>query len=266
MKPLKSTLFIHMSDTHIFSPDSGKNLFQLNTGEKLERLLNTITSLASKPDFCVISGDLTQDGDESDYLFLKQIIKRAEERLGIPFFLAMGNHDFRETFRTVFLEEEGTNDNYYYVKDVQGLRLIVLDSKLDGKIEGELSQEQLDWLSLLLQEKAEKGTIIVVHHPPMTSNLRNWEAFADVVKNTDVIGILSGHTHNNISFLLDTIPVFVSGGVAFGIDPLSTDPLQIVDTSGFNLVNVYAKKITVYQMAAEQKEVTKLYAQNSIHN
>ena len=85
-------------------------------------------------------------------------------KLGVPLYLALGNHDSRPYFREGYLEEEPTEESYYYSVMESGLRLIVLNTQVPGSNEGHLDEERLEWrgrLSPLLPE----GSIIVLHHP-----------------------------------------------------------------------------------------------------
>ncbi|GAA2396180.1 hypothetical protein GCM10010432_64310 [Catellatospora methionotrophica] len=108
---------------------------------------------------------------------------------------------------------------------VRGLRVIVLDSTIDGQTGGALTAGQLDWLAAELAEPAEHGTLLALHHPPLpgtsalidriTLDPASRSALGDVVAGTDVRLIAAGHYHQPMGGVLRGIPVWVAGAVAY---------------------------------------------------
>ncbi|MFF2482711.1 metallophosphoesterase family protein [Paenibacillus sp. NPDC058071] len=253
MEPI---LFAHLTDTHINV--TGKNpLFQMDMTKKLRELFAELGKLSRKPDFVVISGDLTQDGDTEDYRHLRSVLDEEKSKLGVPVYVALGNHDTRSYFREGYLQEEPTEESYYYSVTEKGLRLVVLNTQVPGQHGGRLDEEQLEWLRKELATPATGGTIIVHHHPvvptitPLMDShlLDNPQDLAAAIEGTDVIGLLSGHIHcNNIS-LFHGVPSAAATGVAFGIEPTSNDSMKFVDNSGYNLVLVKEGQMIVHPMA-----------------
>ena len=52
-----------------------------------------------------------------------------------------------------------------YVEEMNGYRLIFLDTSVDFMHSGYLSDEQLDWLEETLKENSEAGSLLFMHHP-----------------------------------------------------------------------------------------------------
>jgi 3',5'-cyclic AMP phosphodiesterase CpdA len=50
---------------------------------------------------------------------------------------------------------------------VDGYRFVTLDSLVPGQGYGWISRAQLDWLRGALAAPAPRGTVLVVHHPPI---------------------------------------------------------------------------------------------------
>lgn len=254
---MTSVKFVHLSDPHLIAPEVGEQLFTIETGKKFKDVMTRIEYLKLKPDFFIISGDLTEKGQAVDYEYVKKMIRNEEERFGVPILVALGNHDERKAFRSAYLNEHSTKQPYYYMKTINGLRIIVLDSLVEGMLEGEICEEQLNWLKTVLQTDGEKGTIIVIHHPPLQESLRNKEAFYEIINDSsDVIGILSGHMHFDRWFTFGSIPVCVSSGVAFGVNLFVEGPTQIIDTSCFNVIEVKDKQLSATLMTASEPTVT----------
>jgi Icc protein len=113
---------------------------------------------------------------------------------------AMGNHDDRSTFRSLLLGEDATDHPVDNVYDLDGLRVITLDSSVPGHHYGEISDRQLDWLRSELAVPAPDGTILALHHPPVPCiqdlavlvELRDQSRLADVLRGSDVRAIHSG--------------------------------------------------------------------------
>ncbi|OIB01165.1 hypothetical protein AK95_27350 [Paenibacillus sp. LC231] len=251
-----TVFFVHMTDTHINIP--GKNpLFKIDASQKLRDVFTELEKLERKPDFVVISGDLTQDGNVEDYSYLRLLLEEEMSKLGVPLYLALGNHDSRPYFREGYLEEEPTEESYYYSVMESGLRLIVLNTQVPGLNEGHLDEEQLEWLRETLSTPAPKGSIIVLHHPVvptptalMDSHLLcNPQDLADAIAGSDVIGLLSGHIHVNNIGLFEGIPSAAATGVAFGIEPTAAHSMKFIDNSGYNLVLVKDGRMIVHPMA-----------------
>ncbi|WP_284237158.1 metallophosphoesterase family protein [Paenibacillus glycanilyticus] len=253
MKPI---MFAHLTDTHVNVP--GKTpLFSIDGGAKLRAAFADIGKLSDKPAFVVISGDLTQDGDVEDYKFLRQLIEEEQAKLGVPVYVALGNHDSRPFFREGYLNEEPSEESYHYSFTHQGLRVVMLNTQIPGKHDGRLDEEQLAWLRNELEIPAPAGTVVVLHHPVVSTPsdlmdshlLENPEDLGQVIAGTDVIGLLSGHIHFNSIGLFHNIPSAAGTGVAFGLDPTSNDSMKFIDNSGYNLVLVKNGQMIVTPMA-----------------
>ncbi|MCJ8013517.1 metallophosphoesterase [Paenibacillus sp. KQZ6P-2] len=238
--------FAHLTDIHINAPEKNNPMFGIDMTAKLRAVFEDIRNLKTKPSFVLISGDLTQDGDLEDYRHLKRLIDEESRKAGIPVHVGLGNHDFRAPFREGYLEEVPSDESYYYSFVERGLRIVMLNTQVQGSHDGHLDETQLDWLTETLNEPAEQGSIVVLHHPVtatptalMDSHLlQNPEELANVITGRHFIGLLSGHIHFHNIGSLNGIPSCAATGVAFGLDPTSQDSMIFLDNSGYNLVTV----------------------------
>jgi 3',5'-cyclic-AMP phosphodiesterase len=123
-----------------------------------------------------------------------------------------------------------------------------------GYHHGELEPAQLEWLADILRTPAPHGTLIAVHHPPIPEplfwamamlELEGQDALADVVRGTDVIGILGGHLHYTTHSLFAGIPVSVAAATCYTMDLADgAKLLSGVDANqAFNIVSVYEKQV-----------------------
>lgn len=244
-----SHLLVHLSDTHLRAHGG---VFDIDAAAHLRRILDQLEASGARPDAIVFTGDLVDLGEREAYAQLRAIVEPAAERLGARVVWVMGNHDDRDGFRRELLGASGT-DPVDAVYDIDGLRLIVLDTSVPGAHHGEVSQAQRDWLQLELSIPAPHGTILAMHHPPVPCvldlativELRDQRALADVLRGTDVRSILAGHVHFSTTATFAGIPVSVASSSCY------TQDLAVVDggmaprdgAQAYNLVHVYDETI-----------------------
>ena len=175
------------------------------------------------------------------------------EALGAKVIWAMGNHDNRANFRTLLLDQPGSDAPVDLSYFINGLRVITMDTSVPGFHHGELSEGQLDWLARELDTPAPDGTILALHHPPVPSvldlsvlvELRDQASLAAVVRNSDVRTILAGHLHYSTTASFAGIPVSVASASCYTQDL----NVPVGGTRGrdggqaFNLVHVYEHTI-----------------------
>jgi 3',5'-cyclic AMP phosphodiesterase CpdA len=180
---------------------AGVRLFgRLDAAGYLERAIAHLNAL--EPDMVLITGDLTNDGEASDYAAFAAIVGR----LRAPFCVLTGNHDRRELVRARFagLPPQGP---LAYAIDRFALRLIALDTLVEGEPWGQLGEEQLAWLDARLGEMPDRPTLVALHHPPFRtgvghldrSMLQDADALAAVIgRHGQVERVLCGHVHRSI--------------------------------------------------------------------
>jgi 3',5'-cyclic-AMP phosphodiesterase len=123
----------------------------------------------------------------------------------------------------VLLDAEPTEEPVTGVWDLDGLRLVALDTSVPGWHHGDLDPAQLAWLADVLAEPAPHGTILAMHHPPLPSHLplfdilelRHQDELAAVIRGTDVRGILAGHLHYSAHGLFAGVPVSVASATCY---------------------------------------------------
>ena len=239
---------IHLTDTHVKAP-SARQFLNLDSTARLRAVFAAVRDLSLKPACFLISGDLAHEGTRADYVHLKAVLDEEAAGFGVPMLVALGNHDDRSAFREGFLGEAPSSNGYYYASLVDGLRVITLDSEITAageKVEGWLDAVQLSWLQEQLQTTAPRGTLIMLHHPPLRSTYRlfddrvlnNPDDLGAVIRGSDVIGILSGHIHFTSVGVFEGVPSVASAGVSFNIDPTTPRSMRFIDSSGYNLVMI----------------------------
>ena len=179
------------------------------------------------------------------------MVEPAVERFGGEVVWAMGNHDERAAMRAELRLVEAAGPGIPPVLEVRwfgGLRVIVLDSTVPGEHWGQVDAQQLSWLSAELSQPAPEGSLLMIHHPPLptvldlavTVELREQAALAEVLRGSDVRGILSGHVHHPSFGTFAGIPVAAASSSAYGQDLAPVGLTRGQDAAqGYNLVHVY---------------------------
>jgi len=250
--PRPGHLVLHLSDTHLV--DRGELLHDLVDAEaKLANLFQGFARSDKKPDAIVVTGDIADAGQPEAYRRIREIVETAAEANGAQVIWVMGNHDERPAFHANLLDEPESQDSVDRVFEVNGLRIIVLDSTVPGSHWGVIDEEQLEWLGGVLATPAPHGTLLALHHPPVPSplfavqlaDLREQDALAEVISGTDVRGILAGHLHYSTFSTFADIPVSVASATCYTED-LNTPEGRMRGQDGgqsFNLVQVFDDRV-----------------------
>jgi 3',5'-cyclic AMP phosphodiesterase CpdA len=250
--PAAERVLLHLSDTHLRAP--GPLLFnRVDGARRLEVALGGIEASGVSPDGIVFTGDLTDLGEADAYTALRELVEPFAERLGAPVFWVMGNHDDRGAFRERLLDAAPDRTPFDRVDELDGLRLVTLDTSVPGRHHGELGAEQLEWLADVLSSPAPLGTILAMHHPPVPSvlplaasvELRDQRSLAAVLRGTDVRAIIAGHLHYSTFATFAGIPVSVASSTCYAQDltvPVGgTRPQD--GSQSYNLVHVFDETV-----------------------
>jgi len=242
----------HLSDPHLLAG----GLLQygaVDTEAGLRLALERLAVVDPPPQALVFTGDLADKAEPAAYARLREIVEPAAAAMGAEVVWVMGNHDERADYaRGLFgSDDDGPQDR---VHDVDGLRIISLDSSVPGYHHGELTDAQLTWLADVLATPAEHGTLIALHHPPLPLpmlraaeliELLDQDRLAAVLEGSDVRGILAGHLHFSTYSLFAGIPVSVASASCYTSDPAPIDRFVSGVNSGqaFTMVHAYADRL-----------------------
>ncbi len=250
--PARRTL-VHVSDTHLLAGDRPLG-GRYDTRRSLARTLAAVEALEIRPDAIVFTGDLTDLGEPEAYRALRAAVEPVAERLGAPLVWVAGNHDERPALRRDLLDLNASEEPVTGVWDLDGLRLIALDSSVPGWHHGDLDPAQLAWLREELAAPAPLGTLLAMHHPPLPTHipffdileLRDQAGLAAAIAGSDVRGILAGHLHYSTSGTFAGVPVSVAAATCYTMD-LARPGVEVngMDAAqSFHLVHVYDDTVT----------------------
>jgi 3',5'-cyclic AMP phosphodiesterase CpdA len=250
--PSAERVVVHVSDTHLLD---GRALYgSIDSYTPLRRLLERLVASGGQVDALVFTGDLADRGETGAYRRLRDLVEPFAERLGAAVVWVMGNHDEREPFSEVLFDGPGTAEPQDRVFDLDGLRLIALDTSVPGYHHGELTPAQLDWLASELSTPAPRGTILALHHPPIPTpielmgllELEDQASLARVIEGTDVRALLAGHLHYSTFSTFAGVPVSVCAASCYNIDLLGVEGTILSAVPGglsASLVHVYPDQV-----------------------
>jgi 3',5'-cyclic AMP phosphodiesterase CpdA len=154
-----------LSDIHI--PASRLEEYRgFNPWKNLTGILPAVAS--SGAEGMILCGDVARlEGKTADYAEVRALFEPVAARM--PVYLALGNHDDRANFRTVFAPGPGPDravaDRHILVVEHNVARIVILDSLLHiNKTPGLLGRNQREWLSSYVGTHRDRPLVIFVHH------------------------------------------------------------------------------------------------------
>lgn len=235
--------FVHLSDTHLVA-DPQLEQRGVNPYMHLWRAFTQIRHLTPPPACVIITGDLINDDNPQSYGHLKALTSQ----LSMPVYYALGNHDLRQPFRRILLNEDPPSAApYYYTFRVGGYRGIVLDSLVAGEVGGAIDPTQLAWLAQTLAEEPTRPTLVFVHHPPTLTGLpqfdqhvlANREAFLEVVAtHGQVRRVFFGHVHMPMQLSVRGLLCTSVPSTCYQFRDLSVTPPDASGPPGYGVVTL----------------------------
>ena len=202
--------FAQISDNHLSAETVNKGYrLTANSGELLDDAINHINQTPNL-DFIFFTGDII------DVPFEKNMLMFFEHanKLKYPYYAVPGNHDIcigGYLSKKLYVDLMQKHNKYYkfdktYYSFVPktGFKIIGLDNIIDTRLtaNGELSQEQLDFLDKELANSGNNIVLIFMHVPllqPFSSDnhrLLNADKMQQVLSKYSMpIGIFTGHYH-----------------------------------------------------------------------
>jgi Icc protein len=251
--PHPSHTVAHVSDTHLLA--GGRLQYGVvDTVQHLELALERLGRIDPAPQALVFTGDLADRGEPEAYRRLREMVEPLAERIGAQVVWCMGNHDDRESFARTLYDVEPSREVFDRVHDVDGLRIVSLDTSVPGYHHGEIDDAQYAWLADVLAEPAPHGTFLAMHHPPIPTpmlpaaaiiELDDQQRLAEALAGTDVRMILGGHFHYSSSSTFAGIPVSVASATCYISDVAGHQRfISAVDAEqSVNVVHVYDDQV-----------------------
>lgn len=252
MTDTRNVRFVHLTDLHLVHPDHPEAATKIDSLPHLDLAIATIEELQPRPDFVLVSGDITDFGDEASYRLAFERLSR----LGAPVRYALGNHDKRAGFYKAFGIERAPSAAYDVDELIGDVHLITLDSLVPGEVAGRLDKEQIAFLEAALARHPAVAKVIMVHHPPRMDGLAahasaaldapSSKALADLVSNPPVAALICGHVHVDRVSVWKGLPVVTNRGLQLAADPTFGGGLRLIGSTGFALHELSGSQVQTH--------------------
>jgi len=183
-----------ISDCHLpGDPELGYRGVDSHQG--LQALLETVSTLS--PHLILATGDLSEDASAASYQTLRAYFKST----GLPVLALPGNHDDAGLLAETF---SGSPVDDMAVSDHGAWQVIRLNSCIEGRPEGRLTERSLEQLKWQLLVAPHRPRLIALHHQPVPVGspwidkyrLSEPEAFLKLIDQTPGIkAVVWGHVH-----------------------------------------------------------------------
>src|SRR6266487_2081179 len=137
----------HISDPHVGSPFFVPNL--------MNRVIVELNEM--EPDAVICSGDLTNEGYRQEYKNCAAYFSRIRQ----PVYVVPGNHDARNVGYLHFEELIGPR---HWIRDIEGVRVVAVDSSEPDLNEGQIGRERYDWIREGFNVPADLKVFVLHHH------------------------------------------------------------------------------------------------------
>ncbi|MBB6627333.1 metallophosphoesterase [Nocardioides sp. KIGAM211] len=265
--PAPSHVVAHLSDPHLLADRLQYDVIDTRAG--LARALARLAHVDPPPQALVFTGDLADRAEPAAYARLRALVEPAAAAMGAQVVWVMGNHDERAPYARALFDEDASDERPQdRVHDVDGLRIVALDTSVPDYHHGEITDDQLAWLADVLATPAPHGTLLALHHPPIPVpmlraaeliELLDQDRLAAVLAGTDVRGILGGHFHFSSYSTFAGIPVSVASATCYTSDPAPVGRFVsgVDGHQSVNVLHVYADRVvTTLVPLAEAPEVS----------
>lgn len=127
-------LLAQISDLHLDGTERAR--------ERAARVMDYLRALPTPVDALLVTGDIADHGEPSEYQEAARILAAPFPVLTCP-----GNHDARSPMRTALLGEPAGDGPINRMHLIGGTAILMCDSSIPGEDEGLLDAETLAWLS-----------------------------------------------------------------------------------------------------------------------
>lgn len=215
-------LLAHISDLHIAAGRQAGGHVRADAVGRARALVADLAAFRPAIGLVVITGDLTDGGTAQDYALLREVLAP----LGLPVVLLPGNHDARAPMHAAFPEVAfAAPDMLCSETKIGPVRVLGLDTLVEGEVAGRLDARQLGWLEGKLNQRFAGPTVIALHHPPCPANLgaldrngltRGAEALLALIEAAPgPVTVLCGHVHRPFIAHWGKATVFAAASTAF---------------------------------------------------
>lgn len=215
-QPQRKARIAFFSDTHV---GVARNV------EECRKMLAEVKK--HEPNAAINAGDVTDYGWNGEYANWKTLL----EEFKTPVWHAPGNHDVRWSPLGLKGFEEVCGAPYS-AQELGGVLFVQLDSTVPLSHYGHIESPQLAWLRKTLSDWGNTRPVVIASHHWFGRDrtmIDNQEDFYALLDGYNVVAVLSGHGHLDITWQWGRFPCFMNRGLYQG-------SFCLLDIEGSNLV------------------------------
>lgn len=243
-KQITNFSFIHASDVHAPSTKSKEVIGRIKLLNEID--MSAFGIKAPKPEFAIVTGDLTEFGGGSGWW---EEFRSYWNDCGIPVYYQLGNHDNTWHALVKHLRELYLAPCYSF--NWKGCHFIGIMSATIQDPRPSIGEEQINWLKQdLAKLDLETPVFVFLHHPIGGTEFASrfdYDRLLDVLRERNTVLLMAGHSHGFVYRPFEDFDQ-VTGGSTFGPKP------------GLTFVYVCDNTIKVaYQNDGEQSASVKIF-------
>ncbi|WP_208818227.1 metallophosphoesterase [Streptomyces marokkonensis] len=207
----------HISDLHLDGT--------ARATERARRVRDRLWDMPEPPDALLVTGDIADHGTEAEYEEAARLLGLRDGDAPFPVLTCPGNHDSRAPYRKALLGLPATGGPVNSAHVLDGGAVLMCDSTVPGRDDGELDAETCAWIESTL-DGLDDGVraLLAFHHPPVPLHhplpdscpLRAPERLAALLaRRPEVAGLITGHAHTPAATTFAGRPVLVGPGVTW---------------------------------------------------
>ena len=221
-------------------------------------ILNVIDYINdTRPDAVICTGDLTHKAKKYQYEDIAKYIAQIK----VPIFNVISNHDAKNN-GIVFFERYIGPRRWKVIIDNKDTIIIGVRSLRDNTSEGELGDEQLEWMVQQLKKCNNKLRILALHHHlvavPYAGAKRNTLIDAgealELTQAYNIDLVLMGHRHVPHAWRFGNATLLYCGTT-------SSDKVRADESPCFNRISLYEDELEVFVVDSQTLNKTLLISQ-----
>ncbi|WP_406333714.1 metallophosphoesterase [Streptomyces sp. NBC_00203] len=207
----------HISDLHLDGT--------ARATERAERVRDRLWELPGKVDALLVTGDIADHGAEAEYEEAARMLGLRDGGAPFPVLTCPGNHDSRAPYRKALLGHPAAEGPVNSVHVFDEAAVLMCDSSIPGRDEGEFDKETYAWIEATLDElDGGLPALLAFHHPPVVLHHPLPDAYqlgqprslaALLERRPEVAGLITGHAHTPAATTFAGRPLVVGPGVTW---------------------------------------------------
>ena len=211
-------LIAQLTDLHV-TAGGALAYGRVDTLAHLRAAVAHLNALSPAPDAVIVTGDLVDAGTAAEYA----VVRPELDRLNAPYLPIPGNHDGAAFWPAFADRMTASIEGIGHVAVVNGVRIVSLDTRVEGAAHGLVDEARAAWLADALA--GDGPTLLAMHHPPIRTGIAHMDRIglvgagrlAEAVRAHPPLAIVCGHIHRTIHGSLAGVPVLVAPSPAHAV-------------------------------------------------